>query len=186
MSFKQGFGVWSFWSLVSPYLWVWIISAFVLQEVSVDPWFLWCFYEFCKGKRELGMSLHEMCIIGFMNPLCLMCVLWACLLEFKVIWSSLRLVEVFMHVLEGLNACVEVWTGDGGTGRRPCARNWVLAKLRFGPRKSKLGRRTCLTFVSGGDIRPPKVLPKVPCPAFLCLFCMHVLWCFRGFLERCS
>ena len=52
------------------------------------------------------------------------------------------------------------------------------------------GRRTCRrtypSFVPRRGFRPPKVPPKVPCPAVSWVFPMHVLVMFRGvFLGVC-
>ena len=83
-----------------------------------------------------------------------------------------------MDELERLDACWEGLEGVGGVFMHE-AEFWMNSGSAA---EGGFGRRTCPTFVSGGDIRPPKVLPKVPCPTFLCLFCMHVLRCARGVL----
>ena len=58
-----------------------------------------------------------------------------------------------------------------GRIRPPKVPDFRLWSGTFGRRRC---RRKCPSFVSGERVRPPKVPPKVPCPAFSRLFSMHV------------
>ena len=97
--------------------------------------------------------------------------------------------------------------GEAGLSAAEVAPEKRLSSLSgtFGRRRC---RRTCMSFASVWEFRPPKVPPnlpdfrlwrdfrppnlppKVPCPAFLCMIYVIVLRCFRGFLgsilESCS
>ena len=142
------------------------------------------------------------CIHVYM--LCLFCCL-GLLASFGPLWSY-----TWVYVCCGVGVYM-VWVVEGKE-KMVCRWSWVLDELRFGSRRfirppnllhgglaatacfacsalfegfgRRRCRRRCLSFVSGEDIRPPNLPPKVSCPAFFCMLCMDSWVSLRGFLGK--
>ena len=73
----------------------------------------------------------------------------------------------------------------GGLGCHSLPPSVFACSALFGGFGRRRCRRRCLSFVSGEDIRPPNLPPKVSCPAFFCMLYVFGLWACRGVLGSC-